>query len=530
MHCAVLTLLVCALPNAVPDTIVVCSDTFRESLKPWVQHRTKQGHRLAFVSNKNSADEIRAEIRKAAKAGQLQYIVLIGDAKPKGDANRKGNNKDRELTVPTHFAKAKVNIQWGSEPEIATDNWYADLDDDQIPDVAVGRLTADSKDELDTIVRKILDYENQRDFGIWRRRINFVAGVGGFGKLADSILEMATKEILTSKVPAAYATTMTYGSWRSPYCPDPRQFQHAAMHRLNEGCLFWVYIGHGQRRHLDRVRTPQGWHHIMSTRDVEKMQSTHGAPLALFLACYTGAFDEPLDCLAEEMLRRPGGPVAIVCGSRVTMPYAMAVMSHEFLHELFAKRHATIGDLVLNTKQRLVAPVKPNADGARLRQLIDAIALTISPTAKQMDAERKEHLLLFNLIGDPLLRIRHPQPISVRASERVRAGEKLIIKASSPIAGKATIELVCRRDLLTFTAPRREKYDASDGALRAMTDVYFKAADPRWVSTTRRVKEGEFQVELTVPENARGSCHVRVFVEGKEDFAMGAADVFVRSK
>ncbi|MFO0884412.1 MAG: C25 family cysteine peptidase [Pirellulales bacterium] len=70
---------------------------------------------------------------------------------------------------------------------------------------------------------------------------------------------------------------------------------------------------------------------ILRTADCSKLRSQNGLSIAVLLACYTGAFDQPEDCLAEEMLRAPQGPVAVIGGSRVTMPYGIAVLGTEFL-------------------------------------------------------------------------------------------------------------------------------------------------------------------------------------------------------
>ena len=59
--------------------------------------------------------------------------------------------------------------------------------------------------------------------------------------------------LLYAKLPADYRLSMTYGSWRSPYCPDPRRFHATTLERLNEGAWFWVYIGHGYPLGADRV-------------------------------------------------------------------------------------------------------------------------------------------------------------------------------------------------------------------------------------------------------------------------------------
>ncbi len=116
------------------------------------------------------------------------------------------------------------------------------------PDLAIGRLTCDTPSELTTIVAKILAYEHNRDFGLWRRNVQFVAGVGGFDPVIDSVLEITAKNVILTGLPNAYAATMTQVSWRSAYCPDPRSLQSDALAGLNGDCAFWIYMGHGQRR------------------------------------------------------------------------------------------------------------------------------------------------------------------------------------------------------------------------------------------------------------------------------------------
>lgn len=522
MLTATLLGVLCSVAAAASDTVVVCPQQFRAALQPWVEHRTAAGHRLTFLSNLQSPESLRTQIRHVAQGGNLKYVVLVGDAEP--EAARDPNVRARCIAV--HYAEAKVNVRWGSEPHIATDNWYADLDDDRVPDVAIGRLTADSPAELTRMVDKILRYEREPDFTAWRRRINFVAGLGGFGVLADSALEMAAKKLITDGIPAGYATSMTYASWRSPYCPDPRSFREATIDRLNEGCLFWVYIGHGQQRFVDWMRVPGANYPILSDRDVPQLKSAGGAPIACFLACYTAAFDQPRDCLAEEMLRTPGAPVAIVGGSRVTMPYAMAVMGVEFLDECFKERQPTLGAALLAAKRHMMHPVRKNDNRASL----DTLAALISPAPVDLNAERAEHLELFNLIGDPLLALHHPQPFAVSVSPTVTAGDELQIEGDSPIGGNCAIELVVRRDRLAFAAPLRLAYDPTPKTLEAYSEVYARANDHCLSARSGTATPGRMLTKVRVPETARGLCHVRVYVEGKQDFALGAADVEILPK
>ena len=518
----VLATLVSAPPAAGAGVLVVCPDSFRESLGPWVEHRRAQGHRVVILSNEGSAADIRQRIRQRAGQGNAQFLVLVGDAGlADGNAAVVGST-----TIPAHEVAAKVNIRWGSEPEIATDNWYADLDDDQLPDLAVGRLTADTPAQLRTIVSKIIRYEatssTTADVSGWRRRINFVAGLGGFGALADLALEACAKKFITEGVPAAYDTSMTYASWRSPYCPDPRRFGQTTLERLNEGCLFWVYIGHGHARGLDRMAVPGALFPILELADVAAMKCAQGSPIAIFLSCHTGAFDAPQDCLAEEMLRKEGGPVAVVSGSRVTMPYGMAVLGAEALKECFQNRRQTLGEVLLHAKRNSV--LGSRSDEAS--RALDALAGALN-TGADLAEERLEHVHLFNLLGDPLLRIPHPGEVEVQAAATAQPGDVLEVSGTCPVEGPCRVELVVRRDRLTFKASNRQHFDRTHSSLSAYREVYQRANDPRLAAVETRVVDGRFRTQLTVPPETSGHCHIRVFVQGRGDFALGASDVQV---
>jgi hypothetical protein len=503
------------------DTVVVCPAEFRTALQPWVEYRQDQGRRLAFVGS-GSAETIRAAIRRLAAGGRLRFIVLVGDADPAARTDARVASR----SVPTHLADAKVNVHFGSDPQIATDNWYADLNDDALPDVAIGRLTADSPQELSRMVAKILRYEQAARPGRWRRQINLVAGVGGFGGMIDSVIEMSTKKFLTDGIPAAYRTSMTYGSWHSCYCPDPRRFHDVALRRLNEGCLFWVYIGHGQAEKLDRVRTPVGGFHILDVDDADKLRCEAGSPIAIMLACYTGAFDRERDCLAEEMLRAESGPVAVLSGSRVTMPYAMSVMGSEMLRQYFHQRRPTIGEVMLHAKREMVKPLDAKQGGPR--QWLDLLAATFSPRAELIDEERAEHVLLFNLLGDPLLRLDHPETVELTTGRSARAGERIEITGDCPVGGHLTVELVCRRDCTRKPAVARAAFARSGAELAAFDRSYDEANNPQWTKREYRYEGGKFRVALEVPEDAYGPCHVCAEVVGGKRYALGAADVFIR--
>jgi hypothetical protein len=203
----------------------------------------------------------------------------------------------------------------------------------------------------------------------------------------------------------------------------------------------------------------------------------------------------------------------------------MAVMSDAMMEELFREKRTTLGQLLLHAKRRMVSD---DERGTANRQLLDAIARAVSPSADQLDEERIEHLSLFNLIGDPLLVIRHPEGIDLQSDTSIAAGERLPISGRSPFEGSGVIELVCRRDRTKTPPPIRNRFIPTDEFLRSFQQAYRHANDRCWVSRILTVEGGEFDTDLAVPPEARGSCYVRAFVKGTDGFALGATKVFVR--
>ncbi|MCC7085520.1 MAG: hypothetical protein IT427_10985 [Pirellulales bacterium] len=502
---------------ALPVIAVVCPQEYRAEMRPWVERRSGQ-NRVEFVADTGSAEQIRARIRSLSKKAKVQAIVIVGDAPPTllSAATKPANQ------TPTFFLPGKVNLYWGGSAEFASDNPYADFDDDGVPDVAIGRLPADSARELAAMIRKILAYEDNRNFGPWRSQINLVAGEGGFGPVVDGVIEAAARRFITWGVPAAYRSTMTYANWQSPYCPDPRHLHECSLERINEGCLFWVYIGHGSPRRVKPADFPDGPQPILSWEDCPRLNCGNAPPIAMFLACHIGSFAAPSDCLAEDLLRAAGGPVAVISGSNVTMPYAMSALGREAMREFFDGRRETVGELLLHAKRGMC-----RGDGVPFWSAIHALTVAAAPASLQPKEERREHLQLFNLFGDPTMKVRIPQTAKITAPKTASAGQWIRIASDSPMDGKAEIELVVRRDHFRRAPNERSAYRMGDAARAEFEATYREANDPRLASAKLDVCKGRFETEIAVPADASGPCHVRVFIEGTDDCAVGASDILI---
>ena len=506
----------CEVSGEKPDTLVVCPQLFQQAMAKWCDYREQQGHVIKMVEPPASVESLKQTIRQFSKSGSLKHVLIVGDV---GDPRSLNN-----VVVPTDFVAAKVSVLFGSDPEIATDNPYADLNSDGLPDLSIGRIPLDSVAEIENYIERIIKYESPSWKQQWQRRINFIAGVGGFGSVIDGLIEQTTKTIITDLVPSEYETSMTYGSWSSPFCPDPRRFSEVAVSRFNEGCLFWIYIGHGNQTTLDRVRMPDRSHLILDNKTVSKLNCIEGSPIALFLACYTGAMDHSVDCLAETMLRKNGGPIAAICGSRVTMPYAMSLLSLEMVHEYFHGEVETLGELAQLSKRRMVLGSDNNP---KYREMIEGMGQTFSPVPQLLDLERLEHAQLIQLIGDPLLRLKRPAPLEMRVNSDAVVGDQLKVTGVSPEAGNLIIDLAYPRDRFRERPRRRGEFDPSDESLAEYQSTYEKIHDLVWASQTIVVDAGAFEVMLPIPLEMRGRCLVRGMLQTADRLAIGSVTVEV---
>ena len=490
-----------AVPNNI-DTLVFCPPPFQPALKPWLDYRRQQGHRIRVLTPSATAVELKQQIASVAADHKLAHLVLIGDAYDR--------NADPKLLVPTEYVLSRATFKMGAEPDIATDNPFADLNGDGVPDITVGRIPVDSANELSQFIKRVITYESgaeQKTDSQWQTRLNLVAGVGGFGKLADQLIEQIAKKVITEMVPDSMQTSMTYGSWNSPYCPAPDRFSASAIERFNEGCLFWVYLGHGDRCRLDQVHMPDDSHTILDQSKIQTVNCRAGNPIAVFLACYTNAFDGDRDCLGELMLKQDNGPIATIGGSRVTMPAGMALLSMAMLDEYFDGSAKTLGEVILKAKRELN---NGEQEFNGYRELIESLSATMLP-GQAFEDECTDHIQLMQLLGDPLLRVKRPQRINLAAPSTATSGDKIsvtgdVVDSASKISGAIQLRVSYQRDRIKHRFKRRRTFASTPVESAKFQIAYDQARDLVCVEQTVAMVDGNFKAEVVLPEDVHGNC------------------------
>lgn len=480
------------------DVVVVCPSNFGDALTPWLDYRRKDGLEITVIEPESDAKNLRAKISDAAN-NDTGYVVLVGDAPVFGTPC----NVLRQ--IPMIYSPTTVTKAWGSTPTLSSDLLFGDFDQDGLPDAAVGRMPVDDPMQLTKLIRRIQRHESNEDFGAWRGRIQLVTGVGGFGMMADRAIESVTRTIVTGVLPSETRTSVAYASEGHPFCPQ-QPFTDAVVDRYSQGSRFWVYAGHGQITELDRFPQNASGTPVLDQRSVQRLQSPSGnSPIAMILACFTGAMDASEDSIAEEMILSDGGPIAVLAGSRVTMPYGNTTAAVGLIDAVYGQHLPRLGDAWLSALVEMHQ--ETTEDTSTTRVMIDALAAVVSPAGTKLVDERREHMSLYNLIGDPLLKLNHPKPVSIQVDPGHDLGAAIKVSVNSSIAG----DLV-----LSFDRP-----------LGAVTE-----GDPNEttvVSMTGRVKANiASTMQVIPPADVQGAMVVRAFISGKDSWATAATKTIIR--
>jgi hypothetical protein len=482
------------------DVIVVCPDRFRDALKPWVDHRRREGLAVIVIAAERDAQAMRRTIRDAADDG-TGYVMLVGDAPVIGTPCNTTSQ------VPISYSDAHITSAWGSTPTMATDMLFGDFDSDGIPDAVVGRLPVDQPLQLKILVDRIISHEQSDDFGPWRGNVQLTGGVGGFGFLADTAIESVTRTVVTNVLPAETRTSVVYASPGHRFFPVGESFTDAVLNRYQQGARFWVYAGHGQVTALDRVPRNASGIPVLDQNSVKRLRRpAGGCPIAVMLACFTGALDAREDSLAEEMLLCEGGPIAVFAGSRMTMPYGNATCTVGLIDGIFRQKLPRLGDAWLSTLREMHCETHPDQSTSRV--MIDALAGVISPPGTSLVGERREHMRLYNLIGDPTLRMQHPQSVTMELAPGHDFGQPIQLDVRSPISGALTLSF----DLPLGAVAEGDPNQTTVASV--MTDVQAdQVASPR----------------VVLPKSVAGPLVVRAIVSGKKSWATAAGRTIVRA-
>lgn len=496
-----------AAVSTTPDYLIIAADTLAASAKRYRDFRRGGGFNveLAMVSevvgdaaDAGSAsgrivDWVRARYQ-SRESGRPMYLLLLGDAQATWPGDGTG--------VPAGSWQASAGAA-----AVVSDNVYADMDGDDVPDFAVGRITAHDDAEADLVRRKVAAYEGFQEAGLWDRRLSIFASTSGMGDLVDLAIESVVYDI-TEAIPYDYDITMTYARQTSPYVYIPEQFSDQVYRRINEGALLVAYVGHGSRDGFASLDWNGSSYPILDTSQLANLSVTHKPPVLLFVACSTGAFAGG-DSVSERILLQDQAPSAILSSTEVSDPYANAIFIYEVSQAFTAARADTVGNAFVRAKQRMLS----NDDD--VRQAIDVLAgLLVSQSGRE--ALLHSHLHMYTLFGDPGMAVSYPGAARLTVTpSAVSAGTSLAVTATFPPlggSGEAVLTLESPRKVILGTIATVPA-DGDPNRDEVIGTNYEIANDKVAAGATVSASGQSVSANLTVPSTLPpGSYHVKILV------------------
>lgn len=233
-----------------------------------------------------------------------------------------------------------------SQGPAASDNPYADLDDDGLPELAVGRFPVVEPAEVEAIVAKTIGYFRSEESGTGGDQILWVTNEQhSFQRFSDELAaEMAELGYENRKI------------YPSPEEADNALHQEALTREIGDGPVLVHFFGHGGR-YIWRTGPPdlKKNHDLFTLEHLDALPTGSRLPVVLSMTCYSAPFDHPTaDSIGEKFLRVPDrGAVAVFAASWRNSP------TRRFSHTILEALHGpgTLGEAIVAAKREIRSPI-----------------------------------------------------------------------------------------------------------------------------------------------------------------------------
>ena len=325
-------------PRLGADYLVLGPRGLLAAAKPLLELRRRQGLRSRGVAIEDVYSEFGfGETRPEAVREFLaygyehwqkpapRYVLLLGDASYDFKDYLATGVKNQ---VPPWMVK--TSYLW-----TASDPGYAAVHgEDDLPDVAVGRLPAANVDEARVMVEKILAYESTGSFS--RGPVVLVADNADEAGNFEEDAEQLANGLLESRNPRRiYLSRLGTEATRG-----------AIADAFDEGASLLSYLGHGGI---------QLWamENVFDASQVSSLEPQTEQPFVLTLNCLNGYFHFPyFNSLAEELVKAEGrGAIAAFSPSGLSLNEPAQLFHRELLRELLSGHHRRLGDAVLAAQE-----------------------------------------------------------------------------------------------------------------------------------------------------------------------------------
>jgi hypothetical protein len=307
-------------------------------LQPLLEWRRNQGLAVEALPVQTIYDQfgdgyaepnaIQTFLRYAAQTWSKppDYVLLVGDSTydPKGFVYSTGSYR-----LPTYY----VQTQYGGQT--ASDTPFALVDEDALPDLAIGRIPAQNAGQVRDLVEKILDYEKQAPTGTWRKQVLAIAD----GQ--DGIFRQDA-QVFLDRFPSNYLGNL--------YDPQPGVVDaiEQISNYYQNGIWLVAYFGHGSIDMWGKDR-------LLTAKEVSSLPESTNLPVVVNITCLTGLFIHPeITSLAEVLLFEPkSGAISVLAPTSLTLPADQSFLTRVLVSAILDQTLTTWGKIYLSAVRQI---------------------------------------------------------------------------------------------------------------------------------------------------------------------------------
>jgi Peptidase family C25 len=318
------------------DYLLIAPRAFLAAAEPLMERRRDQGLAARAVAFEEIADEfghgqpsaeaIRAFIAYAYQSWAQpspRYVLLLGDSSY-DPRNFTGTSQPSPLPA----LWTKTSYLWtASDPLLAAVNG-----DDDLPDLAIGRLPATTLEQAQLLVEKLLTWEDSGQ------------GLSGAATLVADNPDLAGDfEANAEEIAASYLAGRSEVLRLRELGGETRGRIEAA---LDGGLSYLDYVGHGGSAVWASENVWNSW-------DAASLLAQSRQPLLVTMNCLNGYFVAPtFESLSESLVKAEGrGAIAAFSPSGLSLDGPAHVYHRALMAELVSGRHERLGDAVLAAQQ-----------------------------------------------------------------------------------------------------------------------------------------------------------------------------------
>ncbi|QNJ97991.1 type IX secretion system sortase PorU [Constantimarinum furrinae] len=439
-----------------------------------------------FSSGKQDIGAIRNLVRyvyenASSPDKRVKYVCLFGDASI-DYKNRIANNNNIVPVYHTLFSNSTFTSYMSDDFYGMMDPLDGGLNQNDILDIAVGRILADEVSLANTLVNKIIDYSSRESYGNWRN--NFLLVSDDADSQTDSTLQFnldALGDQISDEKPFinvkkihadAFQQQTSAGGNRYP------EVNEAVSNAIEVGALVINYFGHGGEDGLAKE-------FIFTKQEAIELQNKNKYPCIITVTCEFTKFDNPLRITAGELTywNPNGGAISLITTTRSITVSTGVNYNQELAPEVFGFGTSNI--------------VAPSEALRRAKNLITSsdkrVVFYIGDPAMKL-AFAKPEVKLTTLNGVPLTQAVD----TLKALSKVRFGGEVVDEAGNLLSGyNGVVEAkIYDKDVQRQTLGN----DGTENA-NGLIIMNFKTLGEILFNGQATVTNGRFEFEFVVPRD-----------------------------